>query len=133
MSADVVFRCTHVRPHKPGLEKFMGELEAKLMVAVWGGCRTISTIQREINDLYGSYLAYTTIQTIAQRLVKKSMLRAEKRAGEATIFNPQFPSEDAFIKVALQEILFNLSIDYGPDVDNAFQYLKNHLQHFFKE
>ena len=74
------------KPHKIGLKKVLGDLEAEVMKVVW------KKEQSTVRDVYEQLrleknLAYTTVMTIMSRLADKG-LSTKAAQGNAYIYTP---------------------------------------------
>lgn len=65
-------------PDRAGIRQVLGNLEAEIMELIWTRSVGVGTTVRDIFEvLYERrHLAYTTVQSTMNRLVKKRMLRA---------------------------------------------------------
>jgi len=108
-------------PDKPGLEKFMGRLEAEVMKIIWtNGPMTVKRAVYFINKKY-TY-AYTTIMTVMTRLSEKGLLSREKQE-QSYIYTPT-TDEKQFIKLAAEKILAGLMDDYRSVTLNIFHRIR---------
>ncbi len=97
------------KPHKMGIKKVLGDLEAEIMNIVWGaGKATVREVyetlrlQREI--------AYTTVMTIMGRLAEKKLLNKES-LGNAYVYTPTVTKEE-FTRYIVSEVLDGLLEDF---------------------
>ena len=97
------------KPSGSGLEKFFGKLEAEVMEVVWSNPPL--TIKRALHFLNkkNSY-AYTTIMTIMNRLVKKNILKRDKKS-HSFVYTALISKKD-FLEHAAEEIVSSLMNDY---------------------
>lgn len=68
-------------PNKDGLEKFLGSLEIVVMTGLWAGKRTIRQIHSNIIVTDQGDYAYTTIETVVSRLMRKGLITRKKENG----------------------------------------------------
>ncbi len=90
------------KPHKAGLGRVLGELERLVMDVLWDraevtGREVLEEIQKE------RPLAFTTILTVMDRLLKKGLIRRKKRGG-VFVYAPSI-SRDEFVKQVSEEVL----------------------------
>ena len=91
-----------------GLARLFGELEARIMDAVW------SLEAATVHDLcayLGSDCNYKTIMTVANRLVQKGALRRH-RQGRAYVYEPAV-FRDALLEGVARQIIVGLVDDFG--------------------
>jgi predicted transcriptional regulator len=94
-----------------GLARLFGELEARIMDAVW------SLEAATVHDLcahLGSDCNYKTIMTVANRLVRKGALRRH-RQGRAYVYEPVV-CRDALLEGVACQIIVGLVDDFGTPV-----------------
>ncbi|ADG83038.1 CopY family transcriptional repressor [Thermincola ferriacetica] len=98
------------KPHKMGLKKVLGDLEADIMGIIWKeGKATVRDVyealrlQREI--------AYTTVMTIMGRLAEKNLLTKEP-LGNAYVYTPTV-SQEEFSKQVVSEVLDGLLEEFA--------------------
>ena len=96
------------RIHQEGLARVFGELEAKVMDAVWE--LDDPTVQAVCDHLGPSY-NYKTVMTVLNRLVDKEAL-SRQRVSRAFIYRPR-QSREAFLGRVSQMILRGLLHDFG--------------------
>lgn len=93
------------KPHKTGMKKIFGDLEAEVMKIIWK--QKQSTV-REVYEqlLLEKNLAYTTVMTVMSRLANKGhLIRAVQ--GNAYVYKPALSDEE------LSKILFpEVVVDY---------------------
>lgn len=105
-----------LHPDRPGLEKFMGGLEAKVMEIVW--TNKSQTVKRVLHFLSKERTyAYTTVMTIMNRLVKKNFLTRQK-VSHAYQYTPVM-ARDEFIDFAVGNIVVSLKADFHEAWDKA--------------
>ena len=102
---------TNFKPHKIGLGKLMGDLEAEIMCIGW---RKKRVSVREVYELLEKKQAYTTVMTIMGRLHEKGLLQKEA-VGKAFIYTPTMPWEE-FSNIVVTEILTGLCELFGYQV-----------------
>ncbi len=90
------------KPHKAGLGRVLGEIERLVMDVLWDraevtGREVLEEIQKE------RLLAFTTILTVMDRLLKKGLIRRKKRGG-VFVYAPSI-SRDEFVKQVSEEVL----------------------------
>jgi len=104
-------------PDRPGLEKFMGRLEAEVMKIVWAN--EPMTVKRALYFINKEYnYAYTTIMTVMSRLSEKGFLTREKQG--ASYLYSAATDEKKFIKLAAEKVLAALMDDHRSVVTNLF-------------
>ena len=105
------------RPENKGLGKFMGRLESQLMEIIWAnGPMTVKRALYHINKEHN--YAYTTVMTVMNNLVKKSILSREKK-GHSFLYSPAM-DEREFLKTATRKVIASLMEDYGSITVNIF-------------
>lgn len=84
-------------PRKEGLARWLGSLETDIMCAVWDCDRaiTVKRIYRELLD--DREIAYTSVMTTMERLVKKGLMTRE-RVGLRYEYTPVDADGWAFIE-----------------------------------
>ncbi len=92
-----------------GLTRVLGELEAKIMEAVW---ELGHPTGREIRDALGSDAHYKTVLTVANRLVEKGLLRREASGGRAFRYRAA-ESREVFLDRVAASVASGLVADYG--------------------
>lgn len=98
------------KPHKIGLKKVLGDLEAEVMKVVWK--KEQSTVREVYEQLrLEKNLAYTTIMTIMSRLADKGLLTKAPH-GNAYIYTPAV-SEAVFAKMVVSEVLDGLLEEFA--------------------
>ncbi|MEI2690420.1 MAG: BlaI/MecI/CopY family transcriptional regulator [Anaerolineae bacterium] len=96
------------RLHQEGLARVFGELEAKVMEAVWD--LNEPTVQ-VVCDYLGPSYNYKTVMTVLNRLVEKRAL-TRQRVSRAFIYRPG-QSRDAFLSRVSRDIMDGLLRDFG--------------------
>ena len=105
-----------VRLSADGLAKVLGDLEARVMTAVWALGRPLSAravherVAREHN------VAIHTVITVLNKLVEKGLLRREKR-DDLLHFEPTL-SEEEFRAQASRQVVEGI-LSFGPDAVTA--------------
>ena len=97
-------RTTVFRPHKKGLQKVFGELEAEIMETLWQLGRA------SIGEVVGALRQEREMG----RLVEKGYLM--RHAGEKAHLYEPVQSREAFLKQVGEEILQGLFTDFGEPV-----------------
>lgn len=92
-----------------GLTRVMGELEARIMEAVWS---LGSPTGKEIRDAVGDGAHYKTVLTVANRLVEKGLLLREATGGRAYRYRAAESREVFLDRVAVQ-VASGLVADFG--------------------
>ena len=90
------------KPHKAGLGRVLGDLERLVMDVLWNrgevaGREVLEEIEKE------RALAFTTILTVLDRLLKKGLIKRKKRGG-IFVYAPSI-SRDDFVKRVSEEVL----------------------------
>lgn len=98
------------RPHKMGLKKVLGDLEADVMKVIW------KKNKATVRDVYEQLrlekkLAYTTVMTIMTRLADKGLLSKEPQ-GNAYLYTPSV-SEADFANMIVSEVLDGLLEEFA--------------------
>ncbi|MGH2562034.1 MAG: BlaI/MecI/CopY family transcriptional regulator [Thermomicrobiales bacterium] len=92
-----------------GLTRFFGDLEARIMEAVWqGGVVTI----RDICAALGPASHYKTVMTVTNRLVEKGLLLRERTGERAHLYCAAIGRE-AFLAQVTSSIANGLLGDFG--------------------
>ncbi len=98
------------RPSAPGLQKFMGKLEANVMEIAWEyGPLTVKRALFFIN--HKQHYAYTTIMTVMNKLTQKGMLSREK-SGHSFVYSADMGKEQ-FLRFAVEKVISGLQSDFG--------------------
>ncbi|MHB8172309.1 MAG: BlaI/MecI/CopY family transcriptional regulator [Thermincolia bacterium] len=103
------------KPHKLGLRKVLGDLEADIMEVVW------DKEQATVRDVYEQLrlkreIAYTTVMTIMGRLKEKNILQKQP-LGNAYIYSPTV-SRLEFTKKIVKEVLDGLFDEFAEPAMN---------------
>jgi predicted transcriptional regulator len=98
------------KPHKDGLRKVLGDLEADIMQIIWREEKST------VRDVYEKLrlqreIAYTTVMTIMGRLAEKKLLEKEQ-AGNAYVYRPTV-SEQEFARRVVSEVLDGLLEEFA--------------------
>lgn len=96
------------RLHQEGLARVFGELEAKVMEAVWD--LQEPTVQA-VCDYLGPGYNYKTVMTVLNRLVEKEAL-TRQRVSRAFVYRPR-QSREAFLCRVSRAIMGGLVRDFG--------------------
>jgi len=103
------------RPSAPGLQKFMGKLEASVMEIVWeNGPLTVKRALFFISHKH--HYAYTTIMTVMSKLTQKGMLSREK-SGHSFVYSAEMGKEQ-FLTFAVEKVISGLQSDFGAIVSS---------------
>jgi predicted transcriptional regulator len=106
-----------VSPHSPvqavkldecGLARLFGELEARVMEAIWS---LEEATVRDICRQLGANCNYKTIMTVTNRLVDKGALQ-RRRQGRAFVYTPVAPQDEFLEKVSRRTVLALIN-DFG--------------------
>lgn len=85
-----------------------GELQAQIMAALWRlESGTVEQVRAALPPRYRG--AYTTVQTVLNRLVERGFL-ARKRSGPAIVYRPKL-SEAQYLSRAIEQTLASASPD----------------------
>ena len=104
-----IFKPKNIRLDEQGMEKFLGELEAKIMECVWQNSRV--TV-REVRDTLASRakdISFNAIMTIMNRLVEKGLLKKGQRQGIYS-YEPLM-SKQKFSRVMAKDIISSVLRD----------------------
>jgi predicted transcriptional regulator len=96
------------RLHQEGLARVFGELEAKVMEAVWA---LQAPTVHDVCDYLGPTYNYKTVMTVLNRLVDKDAL-TRQRVSRAFIYRPR-QSREAFLCRVSRAIMGGLVRDFG--------------------
>lgn len=97
-----------------GLERFVGPLEATILLAVWDMVNpTLAEIHNYILVNEDVPLSYSTIATTVGRLHTKGLLL--KQAGTPPIYTAKYVDVQHFILACLTALFIELLTDYGTD------------------
>lgn len=111
------------KPHKIGLRKVLGDLEADIMEAVW------KAEKATVRDIYEQLrlereIAYTTVMTVMGRLADKKLLK-KQASGSAYLYIPTVSQED-FSKQVVSEVLDGLLEEFAePALSHLVDRLSN--------
>jgi predicted transcriptional regulator len=97
-----------VKLDETGLARLFGELEARIMEAVW--LLEEATV-REMCQHLGENCNYKTIMTVANRLVEKQVL-VRRRQGRAFVYTSIVPREQ-FLETVSRQTIAALMTDFG--------------------
>ena len=90
------------KPHKAGLGRVLGDIEKPVMDVLWDRDEiTGREVYEEVSR--GRPLAFTTILTVLDRLLKKGLIRRTKR-GRLFVYTAAM-SKDDFVRQVSQEVL----------------------------
>lgn len=90
------------RPHKAGLGRVLGDLEKSVMDILWDkGALTGREVFEEVGR--EKPLAFTTVLTVMDRLLKKGLIKRVKRGG-VFVYTASMSKED-FVRQVSQEVL----------------------------
>jgi len=99
-----------LHPDRPGLEKFMGGLEARVMEIIWANkSLTVKRVHYFLSKKR-SY-AYTTVMTIMNRLVTKCYLD-RKKVSHAYEYTPLMSREE-FLDYAVGGTVKSIKSDFA--------------------
>ena len=99
---------TALRLNQKGLARLFGELEAKIMNAIWS--MEAPTVQ-DVVDRLGKRANYKTIMTVMNRLVDKGFLKRRK-VSRAFVYAPKYTREELLERLSRQ-VLDGLIADFG--------------------
>ena len=92
------------RPSAPG--EIHGELQAQLMTVIWRlGEATVEQVRSNLPGRYRS--AYTTIQTVLNRLAERGLLE-RNRQGNAIVYSPRLTEAD-YVRRSIETTLAGAS------------------------
>lgn len=118
------------RPSRRGIDQILGELESKVMKVVWDQCSCSAQdvlVALEPDRRY----AYTTIQTILNRLRQKGLL-TRKRQGRFSLYKPTI-SQEEFTERITRDILAGLLKDEERPIVSTFVDLLSHDKELLEE
>lgn len=95
------------RLDEQGLAHIFGELEAKIMEAVW--VQTEASVQDVVDSLEGKQ-HYKTVMTVMNRLVSKGVL-ARRRIGKAYVYQAT-QSRDRLLADVVDRMMRGLLVDF---------------------
>jgi predicted transcriptional regulator len=126
MDADVDISTFH--PHRPGIRKVLGDLEAEIMEFIWARSSSDQGIMvRTIFEaLYERRrIAYTTVMSTMERLARKNILRVEKHE-QAYIYYPN-ATRQQFISYFVGCIVEDLLESFSGEVLETMHSLQHSL------
>lgn len=98
------------RPHKEGLSKIFGELEAQVMEVLWQRKEaSVREVWEELNEKRP--LAYTTVLSTMRNLGSKNYLTRDK-SGITHIYRPAY-TQDELIRKVVDEVVNGLLFDFS--------------------
>ena len=105
------------KPHKAGLRKVLGDLEADIMEIIW------QKDEVSVRDVYETLrlerdIAYTTVMTIMGRLADKELLNKKSR-GNAYIYTPAVSRID-FAKRVVSAVIDGLMDEFAEPAMSHF-------------
>ena len=104
-------------PHKKGVRKILGDLEADIMQIVWSKPQT--TVRQVFGILKANRkIAYTTVMTVMSRLADKGLLQKTK-AGNAFVYRATASEED-FTKSTVKKVISELLADFTAPAISQF-------------
>ncbi len=111
------FRSFTFNPHKKGLRKILGDLEAEIMEIAW---KDQDFLVRDIYEILKRRrkIAYTTVMTVMSRLADKGLL-VKKKQRQAYVYNAA-ASRDEFMQSTLKQIINGLLDDFATPVMSQF-------------
>ena len=90
------------------LKPIQGELQAQLMAVLWrSGSGTVEQVRSALPPRHQA--AYTTIQTVLNRLVDRQML-ARRKDGRMIVYRPRV-SEAEYVSRSIERTLATASVD----------------------
>jgi predicted transcriptional regulator len=104
-----------LRLNQKGLARLFGELEAKVMNAVW---RLEEPTVHDVVKRLGKGSNYKTVMTVMNRLADKGFLERRK-ISRAFVYIPRVTREELFERLSRQ-VLDGLIADFGPSVIAQF-------------
>lgn len=114
-------------PNKDGLEKFLGSLEIVVMTGLWAGKRTIRQIHSNIIVTDQGDYAYTTIETVVSRLMRKGLITRKKENG-VHYYTPVHSSEEEFTNAMVLIIINTLAEDFRLELEQTIErFYRNQL------
>ena len=104
------------KPEKKGLKKFLGELEEKILNVLWEGKKLTG---REVFEKVSKEkkVAYTTVLTVLQRMVKKGLVDKKKK-DEIYLYSATLDKEE-FTKYIYERVLKGV-LDFSESATIAF-------------
>ena len=104
-------------PHKKGVRKILGDLEADIMQIVWS--KRDATVREVFGILKAERkIAYTTVMTVMSRLADKGLL-LKKKAGNAFVYRAAASEED-FTKSTVKKVISELLTDFTTPAISGF-------------
>jgi predicted transcriptional regulator len=104
-------------PDRPGLEKFLGKLEAEVMEIIWAsGPMTVKRALYFLNKTHN--YAYTTVMTVMNRLADKSIL-SRRKEGHSFFYSPALTRQD-FLNLAIEKVVSGLMTDFKDIAGRTF-------------
>lgn len=99
------------RTDRPGLERVLGSLEARVMEVVWqtGGPVHIRDVWEQLKA--GRRLSFNTVMTVMNRLAGKGLL--VKQGASPPYLYAAAMDRDAFVRQVLGDVVASLVHDYG--------------------
>ena len=95
-------------PGVPDVTPIQGELQTQVMAALWRlGAGTVEQVRRELPPRYRG--AYTTVQTVLNRLAERDLLHRE-REGRGIVYRPAV-SEAEYLSGTIRHTLAGASSD----------------------
>ncbi|MDJ0842494.1 MAG: BlaI/MecI/CopY family transcriptional regulator [Acidobacteriota bacterium] len=105
------------QPHKDGLGRLLGELEARIMERLWeSGNASVRQVHSALSE--DGKIAYTTVMTVMTRLAEKGLLERQKD-GKSYVYAPSVNREQ-FAAAASGRIFSALLEDWGTPALSAF-------------
>lgn len=105
------------KPHKLGLRKVLGDLEAEIMEVIWQREQVlVRDVHRELTKK--REIAYTTIMTVMGRLVEKGLLVREQ-VGNSYVYRPSRSRAD-FTRLVVQEVIDGLLEEFAEPAISHF-------------
>ena len=104
-------------PHKKGVRKILGDLEADIMEVAW--LKPTLTVRDVFVELKRNReIAYTTVMTVMTRLAEKGLLNKVKK-GNAFVYNAS-KSKDEFTKSTIKKVITELLTDFSTPAISQF-------------
>lgn len=104
------------RLDQQGLARLFGELEAKIMNAIWS--LEEPTVQDVVNRLGKKKFNYKTVMTVMNRLTEKGFLERRK-VSRAFVYIPRL-KHDELVERLSRQVFDGLISDFGPMVLTQF-------------
>jgi len=93
---------------EPDAARSLGELQAQLMPVLWRlGAGTVEDVRKALPPRYRG--AYTTVQTVLNRLAERGLLTRERR-GQAILYRPAI-TEAEYLSRAIESTLASASTE----------------------